>query len=119
MLSFQIVVRAKPLECSDLPKLQEKGRQSMFWVFSGFRLGFGRRDLLLFIGVFSRLHGSRQKEPAALEASAKSRGFTPLHVAALKGHAECVDLLLKAGAAKAHPRRSQGGFGRVRGGLSF
>ena len=34
MLSFQMLVRAKPQECSDLPKKYKKrGRQSMFWVF--------------------------------------------------------------------------------------
>ena len=115
MLSFQILYVRSLWSASDLPKTYKKrGRQSMFWVFSGPRLGFGRRDLLLFFGVFARLHNSRQKEPAeaaaALEASAKSRGDTPLHWAALLGHAECVDLLLNAGAEKARPRRSQGGF---------
>ena len=115
MLSFQILYVRSLWSASDLPKTYKKrGRQSMFWVFSGPRLGFGRRDLLLFFGVFARLHNSRQKEPAeaaaALEASAKSRGDTPLHKAASHGHAECVDLLLNAGAEKARPRRLQGGF---------
>ena len=49
---------------------------------------------------------------AALEASAKSRGSTPLHYAAIEGHANCVELLLKAGVDKARFRRSQGGFGK-------
>ena len=51
-----------------------------------------------------------QLPTAALGASAKSRGDTPLHFAAFKGHAECVDLLLNAGAKKARPPSSQGGF---------
>ena len=55
-----------------------------------------------------------EKEPAeaaaALEASAKSRGQTPLHEAACNGRADRVDLLLKAGAEKARPHRSQNGF---------
>ena len=45
---------------------------------------------------------------AALEASAKSRGSTPLHYAAIEGHANCVELLLKAGVDKSRFRRSRG-----------
>ena len=41
--------------------------------------------------------------PMALEASAQSRGETPLHRAAREGLADCVELLLKAGAKKARP----------------
>ena len=45
---------------------------------------------------------------AALEASAKSRGSTPLHYAAHEGHAKCLELLLKAGVDKSRFRRSRG-----------
>ena len=48
----------------------------------------------------------------ALGASAQSRGWTPLLLAVDRGHAACVEVLLKAGAEKAPgpPGRSQGGF---------
>ena len=78
----------------------------MFWVSS---------DLGLFPTPQLPAEGARRggRRPRSLR---QSRGDTPLHLAALKGHAECVDFLLKAGAEKARPRRSQGGFD---GGLSF
>ena len=101
MLSFQILVRAKPQECSDLPKkCKKRGRQSMFWVSS---------DLGLFPTPQLPAEGARRggRRPRSLR---QSRGQTPLHKAAYKGHAECVDLLLKAGAEKARPPSSQGGF---------
>ena len=113
MLSFQILVRAKHPECSDLPKkCKKRGREHMFWVVSGPWLDFGRWDLLRFFGVENpRLpaEGARRggRRPRSLR---QSRGQTPLHKAAYKGHAECVDLLLKAGAEKARPPSSQGGF---------
>lgn len=47
------------------------------------------------------------RRSAAIQERSYKEGYVALHVAAMRGHRDCVELLLKAG-APAHPRASDG-----------
>ena len=124
MLSFQIVVRAKPLECSDLPKKYKKrGRQSivlgLFWVWALARFRTSGSSPFLW-GLIKTPQLPAKRSPRRRPPPSKPPPRAEVRCRCTSPHATAA---LSAWTCFSRPaprrrasRRSQGGFGRVRGG---